>query len=173
MADSLLILNAGSSSLKFSLFQNTTPPTLTLHGQLEGLQTEPKFTARDAAGTVLDKHAWPAGQHLSHDQAIEFLFRWGHQRQTASDRVIAAGHRVVHGGTHFLKPALIDDDVLTKLESLVPLAPLHQPHNISAIRAVRQHSPTLPQVACFDTSFHRTQPQVAQEFAIPRELTAS
>jgi acetate kinase len=173
MDDALLILNAGSSSLKFSLFQNANPPVLRLRGQLEALQTEPRFVARDAIGTIVDERAWTPGEHLSHGQAVEFLLNWGHQHQNAGDRILAAGHRVVHGGTQFLKPVLIDGHVLSTLESLVPLAPLHQPHNISAIRAVAQHSPTLLQVACFDTSFHRTQPRVAQEFAIPRDLTAA
>jgi acetate kinase len=173
MADALLILNAGSSSLKFSLFRNASPPVLTLRGQLEGLQTGPRFVARDSAGTIVDEQAWPAGERVSHDEAVEFLFDWGHQYQKADDRIIAAGHRVVHGGKRFTKPVRIDDRVLAELELLVPLAPLHQPHNLSAIRAVAQHSADLPQVACFDTSFHRTQPRVAEEFAIPRYLTAT
>ncbi len=87
-------------------------------------------------------------------------------------RLAAAGHRVVHGGTKFLKPVHVDDSVLADLNTLVPLAPLHQPHNLAAIRAVTRHAPALPQVACFDTSFHRTQPSVAQQFALPRKLTA-
>src|SRR5262249_28306713 len=154
-------------------FRNANPPSLTLHGQIEGLQTEPRFAARDATGSVLDEHAWSSGEHLSYDQAVEFLLGWGRKHQKDGDRLIAAGHRVVHGGIRFAKPALIDDRVLADLESFVPLAPLHQPHNISAIRAIAQHSPNLPQVACFDTSFHRTQPRVAQEFAIPGEMTAA
>jgi acetate kinase len=173
MTDALLILNAGSSSLKFSVFQAANPPILALRGQVEGLQTEPRFVARDAAGTVVDEHVWSVGEHLSHEQAVEFLFDWGHRHQKDGDRIIAAGHRVVHGGVRFRSPVLVDDGVLAELESLVPLAPLHQPHNISAVRAVRRHSPNLPQVVCFDTAFHRTQPSVAQQFAIPRELTAA
>lgn len=173
MADSLLILNAGSSSLKFSLFSDTDPPALTLRGQVEGLQTAPHFVVRDSGGSVVGEHSWPADAKLSHEAAIEFLLDWGRQHQQSNSRVIAAGHRVVHGGTQFTKPVLIDDRVLHTLESLVPLAPLHQPHNLSAIQAVAKHSPKLPQVACFDTSFHRTQPRVAQQFAIPRELTAA
>jgi acetate kinase len=173
MDDALLILNAGSSSLKFSLFRNANPPLLKLRGQLEALRTEPRFVARDATGTIVDQHAWSSGEHLSHAQAVEFLLRWGREHEKAGDCIIAAGHRVVHGGTQFLKPVLIDEHVLSELELFVPLAPLHQPHNISAIRAVAQHSPALPQVACFDTSFHRTQPRVAREFAIPRDLTAA
>ena len=171
MPDALLILNAGSSSLKFSVFCDSDPPELLLRGQLESLLTEPRFVARDATGNVLDEHAWPAGSTLGHAGAIEFLFDWGQRGRLGELRLAAAGHRVVHGGTKFTGPVRVDDGVLADLESLVPLAPLHQPHNVAAIRAVASHAPTLPQVACFDTSFHRTQPAVAQQFAIPRKLT--
>lgn len=172
MTDALLILNAGSSSLKFSVFHNCEPPELLLRGQLSGLPLRPRFVAHDETGTLLDDCAWPSGDTLSHQEAIEFLFDWGQRFQSGQLQLIAAGHRVVHGGTKFLQPALVDDDTLHDLESLVPLAPLHQPHNIAAIRAVARHAPTLPQVACFDTSFHQTQPPVAQQFALPRKFTA-
>ena len=173
MSDALLILNAGSSSLKFSVFRDSDPPELLLRGQLESLLTSPRFVACNATGQVLDEHAWPVGATLSHLGAIEFLFEWGQQGQLGNLHLAAAGHRVVHGGTTFTHPVRVDDGILAKLESLVPLAPLHQPHNLAAIRAVARHAPALPQVACFDTSFHRTQPAVAQHFAIPRHLTES
>lgn len=173
MIDALLILNAGSSSLKFSVFRDSDPPELLLRGQLESLLTEPRFIARDAHGKIVDEHVWPAGSTLRHQGAIEFLFAWGQRGKLGEFRLAAAGHRVVHGGTDLTQPVRVDDDVLADLELLVPLAPLHQPHNIAAIRAVASHAPSLPQVACFDTSFHRTQPAVAQQFALPRELTAS
>jgi acetate kinase len=172
MTDALLILNAGSSSLKFSVFRNCDPPELQLRGQLEALQTEPQFVAHNASGQVVDEYAWPAGSTLSHQDAIEFLLDWGQRRQSGDLRLAAAGHRVVHGGANFRQPVRVNDSVLADLESFVPLAPLHQPHNLAAIRAVMQQAPTLPQVACFDTSFHRTQPLVAQQFALPRKLTA-
>ena len=172
MTDAILILNAGSSSLKFSVFRDGEPPELLLRGQLEALQTEPRFTARDASEQVVDEHAWPAGSTLSHQEAIEFLLDWGQRRQSGELRLAAAGHRVVHGGTRFLQPVRVDERVLAELETLVPLAPLHQPHNLAAIRAVTKHAPMLPQVACFDTSFHHTQPAVAQRFALPRKLSA-
>jgi acetate kinase len=172
MPDALLILNAGSSSLKFSVFRDSDPPELLLRGQLESLLTEPRFVARDATGAVVDERSWPSGSTLGHAGAIEFLFDWGRDKLGES-RLVAAGHRVVHGGTKFIGPVHVDARVLADLESLVPLAPLHQPHNLAAIRAVTQHAPALPQVACFDTSFHRTQPAVAQQFAIPRRLTES
>lgn len=171
MPDALLILNAGSSSLKFSVFRDVDPPELFLHGQLESLLTQPKFTAQDAAGSLVDEHSWPANSTLSHTEAIEYLFAWGRGGRLGELQLSGAGHRVVHGGVQFTGPVLIDDRVTRELEELIPLAPLHQPHNLAAIRAVANYAPTLPQVACFDTSFHRTQPRVAQQFAIPRHLT--
>ena len=173
MPDSLLILNAGSSSLKFSLFDDGDPPSLTLRGQVEGLQTSPHFIAKDSHEVAVHEYSWPAGRKVSHDDAMELLLDWLEQQPRNGSRVVAAGHRVVHGGTRFTKPAVVDEHVLNELESLIPLAPLHQPHNLAAIRAVAKHSPQLPQVVCFDTSFHHTQPQSARQFAIPRALTAA
>jgi acetate kinase len=168
MADALLVLNAGSSSLKFSVFQGGEPPEPLLRGQLEGLFTKPHFTARDTAGNAAGERTWEAGTKLGHSGAIEFLFDWG-RGKLGGHHIVAAGHRVVHGGRQFTRPVVISPEVLTALEALVPLAPLHQPHNLEAIRAVAGHAPELPQVACFDTSFHRTQPAVAQAFALPRQ----
>jgi acetate kinase len=168
MANAILVLNAGSSSLKFSVFLDGEPPGLLLRGQLEGLFTEPHFVARDAAGNVAGEQRWPAGTRLGHQGAIEFLFTWGRAGALGGHRIAAAGHRVVHGGLKFTRPVRIDPEVLAALEALVPLAPLHQPHNLAAIRAIVQRAPELPQAACFDTSFHRTQPAVAQAFALPR-----
>lgn len=173
MPDAILILNAGSSSLKFSVFRDCEPPELILRGQLQGLQSEPRFLASDASGTVVDEQAWPAGTSLTHQQAIEFLFDWGRRGKLGELHVVAAGHRVVHGGMKFDRPVRLDASVVAELELLVPLAPLHQPHHLAAMRAVTNHEPTMPQVACFDTSFHRTQPAVAQHYAIPRRLTES
>jgi acetate kinase len=168
MADAILVLNAGSSSLKFSVFVDGDRPRPLLRGQLEGILAEPRFVAKDAAGTLLAKHEWPKGTELGHQGAIEFLFTWGRGGALDGNPVAAVGHRVVHGGLKFLGPTLITAEVLAELEALVPLAPLHQPHNLEAIQAVLKHAPQLPQVACFDTSFHRTQPPVAQVFALPR-----
>jgi acetate kinase len=173
MTDALLILNAGSSSLKFSVFSDCQPPQLLLRGQLSSLLSEPRFVACNENNSVLEDHAWPANSKLSHQEAIEFLFDWGKRRVNGGFHLVAVGHRVVHGGTKFFQPVRVDDSALAELESLVALAPLHQPHNLAAIQAVVRHAPKLPQVACFDTSFHRTQPQVAQQFALPRELSAA
>jgi acetate kinase len=170
MADAILVLNAGSSSLKFSVFLEAEPPEPLLRGQLEGLYTKPHFVARDQTGAAVGEQEWPAGSQLGHDGAIDFLFTWGRDGALTGHRVAAAGHRVVHGGLTFTRPVRIDAAVLTALDALVPLAPLHQPHNLAAIRAVARLAPQLPQVACFDTSFHRTQPAVAQAFALPRRF---
>jgi acetate kinase len=163
-----VVLNAGSSSLKFSVFLDGDPPRPLFRGQLEGILTRPRFAARDAAGHVLGQREWPTGTNLGHPGAIEFLFTWGRGGALGEHQVAAVGHRVVHGGLKFLRPALVTAEVLADLEAFVLLAPLHQPHNLAAIQAVMNHAPHLPQVACFDTSFHRTQPGVAQAFALPR-----
>jgi len=168
MPDAILILNAGSSSLKFSIFLEGDKPQLLLRGQLEELFTQPHFTARDGDGHVVGKRDWESGTELGHQQAIEFLFEWGRTGAIREHRIVAAGHRVVHGGIKFAAPVLIDSQTLVELEKLIPLAPLHQPHSVAVIRAVARRAPQLPQVACFDTSFHRNQPAVAQAFALPR-----
>lgn len=170
MSDALLVLNAGSSSLKFTVFLDEDPPQPLLRGQLEGLMTQPRFVARDAA-TVVGEKEWPAGTRLGHQDAIEFLFAWGQGGALGGHRIVATGHRVVHGGTRYTVPALVNAGTLAELEALIPLAPLHQPHNVAAITAVARMAPRLPQVACFDTAFHRTQPAVAQTFALPRRYT--
>jgi len=169
-----LVLNAGSSSLKFSLFEAPAgdggDPALLRRGQIESLFTGAQFVARDGAGTKLDEKRWPPGATLGHDAATAFLLDW--IAGAAGGRtLLACGHRVVHGGRDFARPVRIDDAVLARLDALSPLAPLHQPHNLSPIRAVARAVPGLPQVACFDTAFHRTLPWEAQTFAIPRRLT--
>jgi acetate kinase len=169
MSDALLVLNAGSSSLKFSVFLNDDPPQLLLHGQLEGLLTQPRFIARNDTAVVGEKE-WPSGTQLGHEGAIDFLFTWGRGVALGVHQIVAAGHRVVHGGMKLTAPVLVDASILAELEALVPLAPLHQPHNVAAIIAVAKMAPVLPQVACFDTAFHRTQSKVAEAFALPRRF---
>jgi acetate kinase len=173
MIDAILVLNAGSSSLKFSIFRDAQPLEVLMRGQFEALQSQPRFSAHDSKGQALGDNAWPDGSKLSHREAIEFLFKWSKDHTSGEIRIVAAGHRIVHGGTKFDRPARVDADILAELESLIPLAPLHQPHNLAPIRAIIENSPYVPQVVCFDTSFHRTQPYVAQQFALPRELTAA
>jgi acetate kinase len=166
MPDVLLVLNSGSSSLKFSVFLSGKPPQPLLNGQLEGLLTHPRFKARDAHAVVGEKE-WPSGTQLGHQDAVEFLFNWGRGGPLREHRIVATGHRIVHGGMRFTAPVLIDAETLAQLEALTPLAPLHQPHNLAAIKSVAQLAPGLPQVACFDTAFHCTQPKVAQAFGLP------
>lgn len=171
MADAILVLNAGSSSIKFSTYAIAEQEfDLLLRGQIEGLATRPHFVATNSASEVVDEHRWADGKSLQAEEAVRFLVDWCERRQS-SRRMTAAGHRVVHGGVKFSEPALVDDAVFAELEKLVPLAPLHQPHNLAAIRILRQMAPDIPQVACFDTAFHRTQPALAQTFALPRRYT--
>ena len=162
MDDAIVVLNAGSSSLKFSVFiMGESGLEFHLNGQIGGLFTKPRFEAR-RAGILIDSRDWSESEHIGHKEAIEFLFQWGTQGPMEGHRAAAAGHRVVHGGLEFTDAVRIDDEVIGKLEKLVSLAPLHQPYNLAAIRASANFRPDLLQVACFDTSFHRTIPAVAQ-----------
>jgi acetate kinase len=172
MTDAILVLNAGSSSLKFSVFLDRAPaePQLALRGQIEGILTKPSFAARDASGTTLAEGELGGAMQPGHEGAVGFLLDWLEQRP-GGQRLVAAGHRVVHGGLEFSAPVRVNAAVLDALERLVPLAPLQQPHNLAAIRAVAARAPELAQVACFDTAFHTAQPPLAQAFALPRRLT--
>ncbi len=171
MRGALLVLNAGSSSLKFSMFAAGDPPRRLLWGRLEELSNRPRFIAWDDSGIAVQRE-WPAGVQLGHGGAIQHLLawlrEWGRQGPLAPLPITAVGHRVVHGGVRFSAPVLIDAAALRELDALVPLAPLHQPHSLAAIRAVLDELPGVPQVACFDTAFHRRQPHVAQAFGLPR-----
>jgi len=171
MADALFVLNAGSSSLKFSVFVNPHGTVPLLSGSLDCLTGQPRFMARNV-DSVISQRVWPADTPLGHDGAIEYLFRWARTGVLGVHRIGAVGHRVVHGGTRFTAPCVIDADVVKQLEALVPLAPLHQPYNVATIKAVMHIAPGLPQVACFDTAFHHTQPAVAQTCALPRRFAA-
>jgi acetate kinase len=170
MANAIVVLNAGSSSIKFSLFlekDGTLEPDV--RGQVEGLYTNPHFVSKAPDGSVKAEKSWPGGVALGHDGALDHLI--AHLRaELADDHLIGIGHRVVHGGLAYTQPVRVDAEVLKVLETFVPLAPLHQPHNLVPIRRALERAPDLPQVACFDTAFHRHQPRVAQMFALPFEL---
>jgi acetate kinase len=169
--DTIAVVNAGSSSLKFSLFGvrgDELEPTV--RGQAEGLYTAPQFAAKDAAGRVLEEKSWGDGVALGHDGALDHLLAFM-RGQLANHRLVGVGHRVVHGGLDYSLPMRVDESVLARLETFIPLAPLHQPHNLRAIRGLAARSPQLPQVACFDTAFHRAQPGLAQAFALPKTIT--
>jgi acetate kinase len=172
MTDAILVLNAGSSSLKFAVYPAASgEPTAILRGKIAGIGTAPVFSARDARGQALPPEAaMPLDCDRGHDALIPDLLDWL-ETHRGGVTIAAAGHRVVHGGRNCTGPARITDALLADLEALVPLAPLHQPHNLAAIRCVAAALPGLPQVACFDTSFHRTQSRLAQLFALPRALT--
>jgi acetate kinase len=170
MADAIVVLNAGSSSIKFSLFlARGADLELDVRGQIEGIYTAPHFVAKGRDGAIRSEKSWTEGTKLGHDAALRHLFDFLRQ-ELADDRLVGVGHRVVHGALDYREPVHLDATVLAKLEKLIPLAPLHQPHNLAPIRALLGTAPELPQVACFDTSFHRTNPEIAQRFAIPSEL---
>jgi len=169
MADSIVVLNAGSSSIKFCIFVlRGKEIRVVARGQIEGLLTSPKFVSKNEKGNLLSEKAWGEGRSLSHEEAIDFLVT--HLRDELKEhRLIAVGHRVIHGGSDLTKPLRINRELVAKFEEFIPLAPLHQPHSLAPIRFLLENAPDLPQVACFDTSFHRTIPQVSQLFALPLE----
>jgi acetate kinase len=168
MDDYALVLNAGSSSLKFCVFQRPAGESwhLAARGQIEGIGTSPRLSAKDADGESLAKQDVAARDGK---EALDALAGWLRSRYGGS-RVLGVGHRVVHGGAQFKGPTILNADVMRELYQLVPLAPLHQPYNLAAIEAVFERLPGIPQVACFDTSFHRGQPAVAELIPLPLEL---
>lgn len=171
MKDAILVINAGSSSVKFSLFTvERSTLNLGLRGQIEGLFTSPRFVAKDPGGKVLSEKSWDEGTQLGHEGAFEHL-RTFLRSMAGEIRLAGVGHRIGHGGLKYGKPALINDEVVADLEKLIPLAPLHQPHNLRPIGIVKERMPDVPQVACFDTAFHRSNPPLAQMYALPGELT--
>lgn len=168
MADTLLVINAGSSSIKFRLYRLGSKDALdlALKGQLDGIGTRPRLKAADGAGEAVADEAYGTAEIGDADAALGRLDAWLQDRLGGAPPV-AVGHRVVHGGPDFVEPVLVDAAVLQRLEALTDLAPLHQPGNLAPIRAFRARQPALPQVACFDTAFHRGHPEPADRFAIP------
>lgn len=172
-ARAILALNAGSSSVKFALFQpekdgHPARARRLLSGAIEAIESAPHLTVSDAEGEPLEESAVKLDDASEpHRGAISAMMRWldGH---VGLDTLRGIGHRVVHGGPDFTTPVLIDDAVLDTLEKLTPFAPLHQPGCLSPIRALRADHPDMPQIACFDTAFHRTLPRVAHRIALPR-----
>jgi acetate kinase len=170
--DAILVLNVGSSSIKFSIFPGGHQPNrqdIICRGECQGIGQRVRFTAKDRSGASLVDEVLDEGS--SHEAALARLLRWLEQH-FQDRRLIAAAHRVVHGGAVFMAPIVIDASVLAGLRRLIPLAPLHQPHNLAAIAALSKLYPALPQVACFDTAFHHTQPEVASSFALPSRFAA-
>ena len=164
-------INSGSSSIKFTLFPSGSElqrGTILCHGQIDGLGEEATFVAVDSAGQQIANQQLVPG--ASHHDALELLLRWL-EDHFAEFTLAGAGHRIVHGGAKYGAPILLDSAVIADLETLESLDPLHQPHNLSAIKALACLHPDLPQVACFDTAFHQTQSSTETTFAIPRRLT--
>ena len=167
----ILALNAGSSSLKFALFHAGEGMGVALRGEIEDMATAPKLLARDAQGAVIAEQHWPSGAPEFAD-ILEPLMRLVEAHQ-GSRRLAGVGHRVVNGGADHVTPARVTPDLLSALEALTPLDPLHMPHSLTPMRTIAAAHPDLPQVACYDTAFHHTMPPVAAQIALPRALWAA
>ncbi len=172
MAGSILTVNAGSSSLKFALFDDDAPLRAAVRGEIQDLDEVPHLLARDAAGAVLAERRWPGDARLPFAAVLDTLLNFT-DAHLGPDGLAAVGHRVVHGGVDHIEPEVITPALLGTLEALTPLDPLHMPDNLAPIYAVAAVRPALVQVACFDTAFHHTLPLVAQRFALPRAVSAA
>ena len=171
MSACVAVINAGSSSIKFAIYAAGAFRPPSYRGQIEGIGSEPRLTVSNAEDDLVVEEEWPSAG-FDHRAATEKLLETA-TRLLDGTPVAAVGHRVVHGGIDFAAPVRIDGKVMAALEALSPLAPLHQPHNLAPIAAIANAAPHIPQVACFDTAFHRVQPDVAQLFALPRDLIDS
>jgi acetate kinase len=169
--ETILVVNAGSSSVKFQVFaaQGTKLDRL-LKGQMDGIGTRPRLHARGADGASLIDKSYTPVEVDDPKAALDAVGAW--LRETQNLHPVAVGHRIAHGGPDYYRPVLIDREVLGRLERYVPLAPLHQPNNLAPVRSILTRMPGLPQVACFDTSFHRGHPALADHYAIPERLHA-
>ncbi len=173
MTGVISVINGGSSSIKFSLYSDADNDDLTLifRGQVDGIGVAPTFVAKSADGETIDERTWPNRPEFNHESLMAHIIDWIRERRQERDLdLLGVGHRVVHGGSEYSCPVKVDNAILNKLEALIPLAPLHQPHNISPIRTVAKLNPNLPQVACFDTAFHSTNLKHTRLFALPRYL---
>jgi acetate kinase len=173
MDEYAVVINAGSSSLKFCVFRcpDGKPWLIETRGQIEGIGTAPRFTAKDGEGKgVFDRQLEPSVNDGR--KALGAVADWLGERYSGS-QVRGVGHRIVHGGAKYTGPTVVTAEVLADLRALIPLAPLHQPYNLQAIDAVAERLPDVPQVACFDTSFHRGQPAVAELVPLPKDIRDS
>jgi acetate kinase len=172
MSGSVLVLNAGSSSLKFTVYRKLTAAggEVDASGQIEGIGTAARFNARNGAGQKYPEH--PLDTVKDARTALDALAQWL-RAHFGGQRVLGVGHRVVHGGARYHEPTVVTGELLRELQALAPLAPLHQPHNLAAIAAVAELMPGVSQVACFDTGFHRGQPAVAELVPLPADIRAA
>ncbi|HVI29371.1 acetate/propionate family kinase [Hansschlegelia sp.] len=173
MTDAILTLNAGSSSVKFAVFEarEARLAEVLARGRIERVGSRPRLVVRDAANAVLHDRTWPEGERPRFDELIDAALAWCETRLGGRSPA-ALGHRVVHGGPNRREPAIVTPELLRELEALRPLAPLHEPHNLDPIHAISASRPELRQVACFDTAFHHTMPATATRLAIPRAYEA-
>lgn len=171
MTGALLVLNAGSSSLKFQVFDlKERALAMVLRGQIEGIPRSPRLVVKDSSGAPATSRQLSDAEGRDHAACMVFLASWLRREGAAGFRLAAVGHRVSHGGLAYTKPVLVDAAVVERLEQYTPLAPLHQPFNLAPIRRLLEVAPDIPQVACFDTSFHTTQPTVAKLFGLPKRF---
>lgn len=173
MMQGILTINAGSSSIKFALFELADPLSekAAIAGQIDGIGTSTiRLVAKDASGQRIADQAVPGGASADHRQAFDHLLHWFTSHE-GSGQIVAVGHRVVHGGDAYSHPTVLDQAALDQLAQYTKLAPLHQPHNLNGVQAIQTILPGVPQIACFDTAFHRTQPPIAQMYGLPRKLT--
>jgi acetate kinase len=168
MSDCIATINAGSSSIKFALYEAEGAQRLLYRGKIEQIGVSPSLTVADVRGRAVAAQTWDPDE-LDHRKGTQEILNTA-ASLLRGRRVAGAGHRVVHGGTNYAAPVRVDNDVIKALATLAPLAPLHQPHNLSPIMAIADAAPHVPQVACFDTAFHRSQPDIAQLFGLPRRL---
>ncbi|MEM9471988.1 MAG: acetate kinase [Pseudomonadota bacterium] len=165
----ILVLNAGSSSLKFAVFSGTELEAI-VHGQVDGLGSTPVFAASWHDGTAHKGAAPVLAQDAGHAKALEAVLGWLGDTGNGPETLAGSGHRLVHGGDIYTGPVLVDEQVLSNLDALRSKAPLHMPFGTSALRRMRELAPGLPQVACFDTAFHADQPDTDVRLPIPREF---
>lgn len=175
MYKAIVVINAGSSSIKFAVYallHNAPPLDLRYRGEIAGIGHQNDFNLVDNNGNALviaEQLLAESKNVQNHDQALSIIFEWIND-QASEFSLIAAGHRVVHGGEKFSLPVMVSEAILSDLKSFIPLAPLHQPYQIAAIEMLAQQYPDMVQIACFDTAFHRNQPYLAQQFALPKAL---
>ena len=171
MTNAIIVVNAGSTSLKFGAYGTVGTGSLPVlcRGQIEGMHDNPRFVAKEPSGKSFATHEWDKGRAIDHKTALHFVVTWL-EANIADMKIIAAGHRIVLCGARFEAPVLIEGDVLDYLDTLTAMEPSHQTFNVHGARALAEAFPGLPQVACFDSSFHRTMPEVAQTYALPKDV---